>query len=128
PWLFQENYRNSKQIAALALAVTRLPFYRDVPDLVEPKEPTAAGPLPVIVEFPNREAEISFVIKKAIEFSRAGSVAILVRDRDDEKIFSSQFQAQAFTRLHRNMQTWTGERGLSIGTYHSAKGLEFDSV
>ena len=35
-WRFEENYRNSKQIAQLALGIARSPFYRGVADLIEP--------------------------------------------------------------------------------------------
>jgi superfamily I DNA/RNA helicase len=36
-WKFQENYRNSRQIARLALAIAAMPDFPGDPDLVEPK-------------------------------------------------------------------------------------------
>ena len=70
-WEFKENYRNSKQIACLALAVSRMPFFKDVPDLVEPIAPTAAGPLPTLVECSAKNTEIALIVDQAVQASRA---------------------------------------------------------
>ena len=42
-WRFRENYRNTKQIARLALALAAMPRFPDDPDLVEPTAPTACS-------------------------------------------------------------------------------------
>ena len=42
-WRFEENYRNTRQIARLALAIAEMPHFNSDPDLVEPKSPTADG-------------------------------------------------------------------------------------
>jgi superfamily I DNA/RNA helicase len=128
PWLFEENYRNTKQIAELALALTKMPYYQGAADLVSPKAPKAAGPLPSLLIFPDTEQEIKFVVKQAIQLSQAGSVAILTVDHEVRRFFNSQFKAGTFTELKNDMAKWKGGSGLSIGTYHAAKGLEFDSV
>jgi superfamily I DNA/RNA helicase len=49
PWRFERNYRNSPQLAKLGLAIANMPYYSGQPDMVEPKEFAAEGPLPVIV-------------------------------------------------------------------------------
>ena len=36
--------------------------------------------------------------------------------------------ATGATRLHRELQAWPSGPGLFYGTYHAAKGLEFDTV
>jgi len=128
PWLFQENYRNTKQIAEVALALTRMPFYSGIADLVPPSAPKAAGPLPTLVKCPSVQREAEFVVQQAIQLSQAGSVAILTTDHEARRYFSSLFQAGTFTELTNEMGTWESDSGLSIGTYHAAKGLEFDSV
>jgi superfamily I DNA/RNA helicase len=128
PWLFCENYRNSSQIASLALAITGMPYYEGVADIVQPRQPTAAGPKPLLVLFQTKQREIDFVIDQAVNFSRVGTIAILTRDRSDESTFLQRFKAGAFQRLHRDIAQWDVRHNLSIGTYHSAKGLEFDSV
>ncbi len=128
PWLFQENYRNTKQIADLALALTKMPFYSGTADMVAPSSPKAAGPLPSLVTFSSAKVEEEFVANQAIQLSRAGSVAILTTDHETRRHFSSLFKAGTFTELTNEMTTWKSSSGLSIGTYHAAKGLEFDSV
>jgi len=126
-WKFKENYRNTKQIARLALAISRMPYFQGVPDLVEPVSPPADGVLPTIVRLSSEQEEISFVVEQAILLARTQSVAILFRDREDEKIFV-KFLPRESIRLHRDMTTWQSSPGIKYGTYHSAKGLEFDAV
>jgi superfamily I DNA/RNA helicase len=128
PWLFQENYRNTKQIADLALALTKMPFYSGVADLVAPSDPKAAGPLPILVTCTSTRREADFVVEQASRLSQAGSVAILTTDHETRRYFSSLFRPGTFTELTNDMATWESDSGLSIGTYHAAKGLEFDSV
>lgn len=128
PWFFQENYRNTKQIAELALALTRMPFYSGVADLVTPSAPRAAGPLPTLVTASSTRQEAEFVAQQAVQLSQAGSVAILTADHETRLYFNSRFQAGTFTELTNEMSTWKADSLISIGTYHAAKGLEFDSV
>src|SRR6185295_6412613 len=61
PWEFQDNYRNTRQVAQLALAIAALPLFPDDPDLVEPKSPLADGPRPALVSFSREDAEIQFL-------------------------------------------------------------------
>ncbi|MEZ4224703.1 MAG: 3'-5' exonuclease [Polyangiaceae bacterium] len=122
-WKFEENYRNSKQIAQLALAIARSPFYRGVADLIEPKSARADGPLPALVGFSSEETEMRFVEGLAQQYAKKGTVAVLFRDRDLEK----RLRIPA-TRLHRELGTWPSGPGVFYGTYHAAKGLEFDAV
>lgn len=126
-WRFEENYRNTKQIARLAIAIAQTPYYRGVADLVEPRMPAADGPLPALVAFGSEAEEMRFVVARAQKFAETGTAAVLFRDREAEKQLPSQFSKSA-TRLHRDLATWPSGPGLFYGTYHSAKGLEFDSV
>ncbi len=126
-WEFKENYRNSKQIAQLGLAISKMPYFKGVPDLVEPVSPPADGPLPTLVECSSIDQEIVFVVKQAIQLAKTQSVAVLFRDRQDEKLIKRSLPT-ASIRLHREMTTWQAGSGIRYGTYHSAKGLEFDAV
>jgi superfamily I DNA/RNA helicase len=128
PWMFRENYRNTREIAELALAITHLPHYQGAADLVVPTTPRAAGPKPSLVLFSNENEEIKFVVDKAIELSVAGSVGILTVDHAQRKLFNGRFRNGSYTELTNEMATWRSGAGLSIGTLHAAKGLEFDSV
>ena len=126
-WEFKENYRNTKQISQLALALADMPGFPDVPDLVEPTAPVADGPLPALREFSNESDEQAFAIARAVEQARTGTVAILFRTREQENDIARNFPIQA-TRLHRDLKQWPTGPGLFYGTYHAAKGLEFDTV
>lgn len=127
-WQFQENYRNTKQVAKLALAIASSPHFRDVPDLVEPRAPTADGPLPTLIGFSAADAELPFVAESAKKMSDNRTVAILFRDRRQEAALESLLSAVRPTRLHAELKTWPSGPGIFYGTYHSAKGLEFDTV
>ena len=59
--------------------------------------------------------------------ARTGTVAILFRTRDQEGIIKQSLPSGA-TRLHRDLNQWPNGPGLFYGTYHAAKGLEFDTV
>lgn len=126
-WRFEQNYRNTRQIARLALALARLPGFPDDPDLVEPVSPTADGPLPALVRHSTEESEFASVASQAAGLARAGTVAILFRTRKQEEWARRRLPTPA-TKLHRKMRRWPSGPGLFHGTYHAAKGLEFDTV
>jgi superfamily I DNA/RNA helicase len=126
-WEFEENYRNTVQIAKLALAIARMPHFPDDPDLVEPKAPTADGPLPALVSFGDETGEIRFVTEQAVQRAQTETVAVLFRTREQEETLRQVIRVPA-TRLHRDLEKWPSGPGLYYGTYHAAKGLEFDAV
>ena len=126
-WFFKENYRNTKQIAQLGLAISRMPFFHDIPDLVEPTSPRADGALPTLVECGDRNQQVDTALRAARNVARTQRVAILVKNRAQESLFSSALGREA-TRLHRDLKVWNDGPGIYHGTYHAAKGLEFDMV
>ncbi len=126
-WKFKENYRNSERIAKLAIAIANMPFFTGYPDLVEPQSPKAEGPLPALVEFESERAEVQFVVDHVTKAAETKRVAVLFRDRRHEKIVSQHLPGDA-RRLHRELTNWPSGPGLFHGTYHAAKGLEFDAV
>ena len=126
-WRFEENYRNTRQISRLALALSEMPTFPNDPDLVEPTAPTADGPLPALVRLPSEADERRFVISRAVDLAQTGTVAILFRTRAQERSFKRRLRSNA-TQLHRELQQWPSGPRLFYGTYHAAKGLEFDTV
>lgn len=126
PWRFEKNYRNSPQIAALGLAIAGMPYYAGEPDMVAPTEFAADGPMPTLVRFGSVTDEAAFVIDQARRAAASGSVAILVRRRSEEAMIRASLRGAQ--RLHRDMAVWIAGPGVSYGTYHAAKGLEFDTV
>lgn len=129
-WEFKENYRNTKQIAKLGLAISEMPYFRDVPDIVEPVSPNADGPPPTLVKCASIQQEIIFIVQQASEIARTQSVAILVRDRRYANLIIPQLQRSVnLVNLDLDIKEWKTEQGIQYcGTYHSAKGLEFDAV
>lgn len=126
-WFFKENYRNTKQISQLGLAISRMPFFHDIPDLVEPTSPHADGALPTLAKCNNETQQIEIALKAAKNVAKTQSVAILVKNRNQENVFSVKLGRSA-TRLHRDLTVWNDGPGIYHGTYHSAKGLEFDMI
>lgn len=126
-WEFEENYRNTQQVARLALALAEMPAFPDVADLVTPKAPTADGPPPVLASFTSAADEEKFVTDLAKRFGETNTVAVLFRDRKQVRDFESRLGGQG-TRLRRDLNQWPSDSGIFYGTYHSAKGLEFDAV
>lgn len=125
-WEFKENYRNTSQIVNLAIAMTKMPTFQGVVDLIHPNKPGADGPLPTIVQCNSPEQERDLVIRQAEKSAQHQSVAILVRKREQEQVYLTAFGKSA-QRLHRNLPAWMST-GISVGTYHAAKGFEFDTV
>jgi superfamily I DNA/RNA helicase len=125
-WYFKRNYRNTPEIAALGLAIAAMPYFRDVPDMVKPDEFEPSGPKPSLVRFATRAGETRFVVERAREAARTGSVAVLMRRREDEARFRQPFLGAQY--LHRDMLIWNPGPGISFGTVHAAKGYEFDQV
>src|ERR1700721_3855967 len=78
-WEFKENYRNTRQIAALGLAISSMPYYEGTPDLVEPVSPKADGPLPAIVEFSSAKNEVQFVHDLAMQIGKTKTVGLCCR-------------------------------------------------
>ncbi len=126
-WPFKENYRNTKQISQLALALAAMPNFPDDPDLIEPTAPVADGPSPALVRLASESEEREFAVSRATLLAQTGTVAILFRTRDQERTFRQYLPSEA-TRLHRELKQWPSGLGLFYGTYHAAKGLEFDTV
>ncbi len=126
-WRFRENYRNTKQISRLALALAASPVFPDDPDLVEPTAPIADGPSPALVRLSSEAKEREFVVSQATRLAQTGTVAILFRTRDQERDFRRHLSEET-TGLHGDLAQWPDGPGLFHGTYHAAKGLEFDTV
>jgi len=124
-WEFTKNYRNSPQIARLALAIADMSYYDDQPDMVAPDQFADAGPPPTVVQLGDSRAEEKFVREQALAAGRLGTVGILCRtDADARRIGRTLAGAQ---HLHSEMTAWRPE-GISYGNVHSAKGYEFQTV
>lgn len=124
---FVDNYRNSAEIARLAIAMADLPHFKDSADLVEPKMPQrAASSKPTLAKCLSTGEEAKLVAQYAADLGRSSRVAVLARTRAESRLAT---QGVAGVRvLHDKMAKWEIANGVYAGTYHSAKGLEFDAV
>jgi superfamily I DNA/RNA helicase len=127
PWEFRENYRNTRQIAALCLALTQTEAFKGIVDLVIPRQPQADGPLPVIVHCATPQVERDLVVQQARALAPQQSVAILLRRREEANAYRDTLGRSSVHYLHRDLSMWSPQ-GISVGTYHAAKGFEFDAV
>lgn len=129
-WYFDRNYRNSKEIAQFAVAISKSKYFEDKQDLVEPVLPTASSPLPAIVKCKDEEAELDWIVEAAIRMSGNQSIAILVRNRELVDLVEEKLRAKKIIPqiLKNRKGVLDLNAKISIGTYHSAKGLEFDMV
>jgi superfamily I DNA/RNA helicase len=124
---FLDNYRNSPEIARLAIAMAQMPHFKDSADLVEPRAPQrAAGAKPTLAGYPSPADEAAAVATNAATFGKLARVGVLARTRAEAR---RAVRGVAGVRmLHENLQRWEIGAGVYAGTYHSAKGLEFDVV
>ncbi|MDQ0456971.1 hypothetical protein QO005_003316 [Rhizobium paknamense] len=126
-WEFNENYRNTREIAALGLAVAKMDYYRDVADMVAPTAPKAAGAKPTLVKVKTETDETKLVAELAKTMAKQRSVAVLVRTVNQQNGLR-QALPRTTINLREDGNSWIDGPALYLGTYHSAKGLEFDAV
>lgn len=123
---FADNYRNTAEIARLAIAMSQMPCMEgDEEDLVEPKEPTAAGAKPTLARCATEDQEVAVIRAQARDYARTGTVAVLARTWEDARRACGRLPAR---RLHHDLRDWDASPGIYFGAYHSGKGLEFDAV
>lgn len=124
---FRNNYRNTGEIAKLATAIAANPSFSEDEDIIVPESPIANGPLPKLIRFDSEADELRAIRKLVPRLAASGSVAVLTRNRDqDQKI--QRFLPDDKTKLHGELKLWPSSMGVYHGTYHAAKGLEFDAV
>lgn len=124
--MFTKNYRNSPQIARLGLAIAAMPYFRDEPDMVAPDAFSDEGPPPTLRRFENPGDELTFAREQAVALGRLGPTAVLFRRDRDAELFATS--CQGAKRLHAQTPTWSPAPSIWVGTVHSAKGFEFQSV
>lgn len=124
---FLDNYRNSPEIARLAIAMADMPHFKDSADLVEPRAlRRAAGPRPTLIRYSSPAVEAEAIRASAAASGRLARVGVLTRTRAEAR--QAVCGIAKVRTLHDNMQRWEIGDGVYAGTYHSAKGLEFDVV
>lgn len=129
-WRFDINYRNPVSIVEFATAVTETKYWRQDRDMVEATSQIAKGPKPILVEFPSKEKEMSWVVEQAIDRGKIASAVIVCRNRNDISIFSQVLRARGCNAIEIDKYTpgFAHKKEVYLTTYHSVKGMEFDHV
>lgn len=105
---FADNYRNTAEIARLAIAMSEMPHMAGDPqDLVVPKEPRAAGTLPTLARCADEQQEIEIVRAQAKDYARDGTVAVLARTWADAR---RACKGLAVRSLHPDLRYWDATR------------------
>jgi superfamily I DNA/RNA helicase len=123
---FTRNYRNSPQIAQLGLAIAAMPYFSDVADMVPPDGFADAGPPPTLVRFESDSEQLNFLREQAVALGRIGPAAVLFRRDADARRFTDA--CPGAISLDSQTPTWEPTPQVWVGTVHSAKGFEFQSV
>lgn len=123
--LFSENYRNTREIARLAIEMSNMPHFSDSADLVVPSAPAVAGQKPTLFRASNAATELSVVHSRAAELGKTEKVAVLAATWDQARRAVGNIRN---AHMLRDSSNWIDSPGVYVGTYHSAKGLEFDAV
>lgn len=126
-WRFEQNYRNTRNIANLAIAVSKMPYFAASPDIIAPIVSAADGPKPALVRFSDPEAERKLIGSLVEQRYRTLSVAVLLRTHEKIREIRPYLPASAVLLKEEN-GGWSAGHGAYFGTYHGAKGLEFDLV
>ncbi|MFF1632646.1 3'-5' exonuclease [Leifsonia sp. NPDC058248] len=122
---FKENFRNSVGIANLAIGTSALPHFSDSADLVVPTRPTAAGTPPTLFRASDVQAERDAIRVQAQQLGATSRVAILAPTWHEARWYASGI---ANVRGLKEDSPWSDKPGIYVGTYYSAKGLEFDAI
>lgn len=124
--MFKDNYRNSTAIAEFAIALSEMSFFGKTDELVPPVAPRAIGSLPTLVACADRAQEVAVVRSIAEQWGLVGTVAVIGRTWADAEEACAGLKAQ---RIKKDAKfRWNDAPGVYYTTYHSAKGLEFDTV
>lgn len=127
--VFLDNFRNSPEIAKLAIAMSEMPHFKDTADLVEPAVPRrAAGALPTVVSCGSTAEEAALVARTAADFGKTARVGVLARTRAEARAAVRGVKNVIVLHDDNDSSTWLPPHGVFAGTYHSGKGLEFDVV
>ena len=125
-WKFEENYRNTREIAALGLALSKMPYFQEIEDIVQPTFQANEGPKPTLVKYSNESKQIEICVNNAIKYSKDRTVAVLFKNHELKRRLEPFISSTATELKEEHYEI--GDVGLFYGTYHSSKGLEFDMV
>lgn len=125
------NYRTSQQILHWALAILTGQEIDDLDGEVDDQigyRSAFSGPVPTVRSFPTPAAEADFVAQRVHEWVQddgvtPSTIGIVGRTHNDVEPVRRALSQRDITALDLGAAART--RGVSVGTMHSSKGLEF---
>ena len=129
-WKFKYNFRNTAEIVSFASDITKSVYWHSNDDLVIPDKPRASGPLPQLIRFDDYKQELNWVVDSVKRVTIQATSVVVFRNYDLIRQFEKILKAHKldYQLLDGNIDTFIITNGISIGTYHSVKGIEFDNV
>ena len=129
-WKFENNYRNPYEVAIFAQDITKHQLWEAKDeDYVTPKfERPAAGLKPTLVKYSDAMVETTALVQ-LIKNNRSGRNVIIVKNREISAEIVQTLNRSGIYATEIKRETSSGVKdGVYVTTFHSAKGLEFDSV
>jgi superfamily I DNA/RNA helicase len=124
---FTDNYRNTPQIAGVALAMASMPHFQDSPDIVMPIAPRrAAGTKPTLFKALTSASLAIELTRQATTLGQSARIAVLAQTRADARRVAGSIPGAQL--LSKDMPAWDDSPGVYFGTFYAAKGLEFEIV
>ena len=136
--LLTENYRNTAEIIAAAMAVAGDHRIEDLgEDVRRGEEPIAtvrSGPRPVLVQISGLDAQTDEIARRIEALERCdagigpGDVAVLAPFNTSANSVRTRLRSHGFDA--QSLEDYDGRpnKRVKVGTYHRAKGLEFKAV
>ena len=125
-WQLKGNYRNTKQITAIAEAIAQQ-HDLEAGELLHIAPGYGDGPVPLMVPCATTDEEHRRIAELVRDFAPQGSVAVLARTWDSLASLADQYLPNEAMKLHRDLESLVLD-GIYYGTLHGAKGFDFDSV
>jgi superfamily I DNA/RNA helicase len=128
-WKFENNYRNPREVAVFAQDIANHELWEKKSDeYVTPKfETPAAGVKPTLVKYRDKEAEATALVQ--LLKNKSGRNVVIVKDRNIVRDMANYLKRNGISAIEIHRETSSGLLdGTYVTTFHSAKGLEFDSV
>lgn len=136
--LLTENYRNTAEIIAAAMAVAGDHEVEDLGEDVrrgdEPIATVRSGPRPVVVQISGLDAQTDEIARRIEALGRSdagigpGDVAVLAPFNTSANSVRARLRSHGFDA--QSLEDYDGRpnKRVKVGTYHRAKGLEFKAV